>query len=265
MSSIAPVNLTMGLLGSYILTGLLPWRTSCFVLGVFSITYLLLLLTIPESPYWFLLKNKREEAEKALRRLRGPDFNFDQEIGAMEKKLNDVGTNISYKELFKTRSFRPLLIGLFAQTLQQFSGGNIIMVYTSSVLFQAKSSINPYMATIYTGIFQVTGAIISLFVIDKVGRKILLSSSIIFCSVFITLLGAYFYLLETDSEWSRSIPFWLMSAFVFSYCLGCRSIPWIIGSEIFNTSIRSRANAVTLVYNRTLSIILIQVRILLRV
>ncbi|RXG56035.1 hypothetical protein Avbf_17078 [Armadillidium vulgare] len=162
----------------------------------------------------------------------------------MIKKISDIGT-ISYCELLKKRTLLPLVIALFIQTIQQVSGANVIIMYSSTIYEKAESSIDAQMATIYTGIAQVIGTVISMFIIDKYGRRILLTVSAATCGIFVTLLGAYFYTLSTGNPWPTWTPLLILFAYIWCYGLGCRSIPWLIGSEMFNSAVRSRANSLS--------------------
>lgn len=253
------MNLTVGVFASYFLAGFLSWRNSALVSIIPSLLFFVGLCLVPETPYWYLLKGDHEAAIASLKTLRGSKHDCESEIKQMAKKLSDVGT-ISYLELFKKRTLLPLLVALFIQTLQQVCGGNVIMMYTSTIFTASNSSINAEEATIYTGLAQIVGNMISLSLIDHLGRRILLFASVFFAGIFMSIFGVYFLFLGTDSEWKTSTPLIICIGIVMSYTLGCRSIPWLIGGEIFNTSVRSRANSVIVVYNRLLNLIAVQVR-----
>ncbi|KAL7633872.1 UNVERIFIED_CONTAM: hypothetical protein RMT77_015833 [Armadillidium vulgare] len=258
LGSLSSLNMTIGILTAYLLSGFFAWRTSAFLLVIPAVVFFVNLYMVPESPYWYLLKGRFDEATQSMTKLRGKKYDTDKEMKDMIKKISDIGT-ISYCELLKKRTLLPLVIALFIQTIQQVSGANVIIMYSSTIYEKAESSIDAQMATIYTGIAQVIGTVISMFIIDKYGRRILLTVSAATCGIFVTLLGAYFYTLSTGNPWPTWTPLLILFAYIWCYGLGCRSIPWLIGSEMFNSAVRSRANSVIVFYNRALHLIVIQV------
>ncbi|CAL4067125.1 unnamed protein product [Meganyctiphanes norvegica] len=174
LGTIPSLLLTVGVLLSYIAGGLLPWRQSCYVCAIPSFFLLLFMLMVPESPYWLILKGRREEANKALRWLRGPDYDVDVELKEMEIKIEAVGRHTSIRELWHPRTRLPFIISLFMQTLQQVCGANILMMFTGSIFQASGASIGHEMATIYTGIGQLVVTIISVCLVDILGRRLLI-------------------------------------------------------------------------------------------
>ena len=256
--------LSLGILFSYIIGSYFDWRTSCYIMMVPPLVLFFFLHLCPETPYWYILQNQDDKAFETLKKLWFKDDDFlMSEIKHMKQKLDQVGTDISYLELFKRRSLMPLLVSLFVQLCQQICGGNILMMYTSQIYsdldLKSERSIDVKLATVFTGIAQVIGTMVSLFFIDKFGRKTLLCFSMISFGVFFFLFAGYHYALLNG----YSVPAELAVAFIFlailSYCLGLRSVPWILPSELFNTGIRSRANSISQLFNRFGNLILVQV------
>ncbi len=50
-------------------------------------TLLLITFFIPESPFHLIVKNKMHKAQKALRRLRGPNYDYKSELEEMQEDL----------------------------------------------------------------------------------------------------------------------------------------------------------------------------------
>ena len=75
-------------------------------------------------------------------------------------------------------------------------GANVIMMYTGNILRDAKSSLDYRWGTVYTGLAQLTGFCISIPLIDKLGRKILVTVSASLVAFSMSLLGTYFLLTE---------------------------------------------------------------------
>ncbi|KAB7497575.1 Facilitated trehalose transporter Tret1 [Armadillidium nasatum] len=189
-------------------------------------------------------------ALESLQKLRGPKYDVEMDLKEMVLKLSTTGEKHNYRELIKKRTLIPMLIALLIQTSQQ-----ACVNYSN----KPESSIDAQMATIFTGVAQLIGIIISLFIVDKYGRRILLSVSVFLTGLMVALFGGYFIALNSENPWASWSPLAIILALLLFYCLGCRSIPWFIMSEIFNTSSRSVATSVCVFYNRLLNLIIGQV------
>ena len=218
----------------------------------------------PETPYWYLLKQKYSEAEKTLNWLRGSSPQTQSELTLMKQKLNEIDEDISYAEFLKSRTRKPLAISLFVHTVQQLCGGNILLMYTIQIYKQSETGIDNNLATVLTGVMQVVGNILSILFLDIFGRKSLLSASAFGIGLMTLPLGYYFLTLEHNvgSPLPDWLPVFFVCAIIFSYCLGCRGIPWLIPSELFNTRVRSKATSFGCMFNRSLHIIVVQVYII---
>ena len=70
---------------------------------------------------------------------------------------------------------KPLIISLIVMMGQQLSGINAVMFYSSEIFQNAGLSANgAYYATLVMGVINVAMTFVSLILIDKAGRKLLL-------------------------------------------------------------------------------------------
>ena len=60
------------------------WRIVCVICGAIPIVVFVCMIFLPETPPWLVLNNKKEEAEKSLRWLRGEVYDISQELEALE-------------------------------------------------------------------------------------------------------------------------------------------------------------------------------------
>ncbi|XP_045127796.1 facilitated trehalose transporter Tret1-like [Portunus trituberculatus] len=258
LGTISSFFITLGVVLSYITGAFLPWRHSCYVCAAPPLLSMVTMLAMPESPYWLMLKDRRGDAETALKWLRGPHYDINEDLESVATKLKAVGTKSEYRELLRPRTRRPFFISLFLMTLQQGSGSNILMMYTSNIFISVGIE-DHHMPTVYTGLVQVVGTIGSVLLMDRLGRRTLIVASITTVGMFTITLGVYYYLGTVGVSWPQAMPLLAMLMSVFGYSLGCRTIPWLATSELFNTTIRSRANTICLFYNRILNFVIIQI------
>ena len=84
LGSFTSLFLAIGMLQSYALGYLLPWRTMAFVLAYQPPLLLFCLLLLPESPQWLALQGRREQASASLSWARGTDTEF---LNVADKKI----------------------------------------------------------------------------------------------------------------------------------------------------------------------------------
>ena len=97
---------------------------------------------------------------------------------------------------------------------------------------------NTMVLTLFLGIINLVSATISLFLIDRMGRKKLLLFSQAGIVVGLTLL-----LLPRLFPTPAFFPLLALIVFLFTYSIGLGPIPWVLISEIYPLSIRASAIA----------------------
>ncbi|XP_066937289.1 facilitated trehalose transporter Tret1-like [Macrobrachium rosenbergii] len=251
--------ITFGIVLSYMAGAFFSWRVSCHICSIPVILMFIVLWVVPESPYWYLLKGKTRECKASLRWLRGPRYDFSSELEEMEAKITSVGREVEYCELWRPRTRWPFLISLFMATLQQVSGGNILVVFTGLIFISAGVE-NPRMAVVSTGIIQIIFTFLCLMGADRLGRRPLIIVSTCTIGLANTLLGFYYLMSNVyEIQWPPSVPLVTILTAIAGFCLGCRAMPWLLSTELFNTTIRSTANSASIFYNRLLNVTILQV------
>ena len=116
LGSVNQLAVTVGLLLAYVMGVLCKWRWLAFIGAVSPALLLILMFTMPETPRWSLGKNRRSEALRALRWLRGPDADIEEECFAIEATLGKANflsllanpSLMQGKVSLKTREFTVL-------------------------------------------------------------------------------------------------------------------------------------------------------------
>ncbi|XP_068221455.1 facilitated trehalose transporter Tret1-like isoform X2 [Palaemon carinicauda] len=251
--------MTSGVVLSYIAGVFFSWRISCYICLAPLILMFLLLWAVPESPYWYLLKGRKDGCEASLRWLRGQNYDFSADVAEMEAKIKSVGNKVEYQELWKPRTRKPLLLSLFVATLQQFTPGNILISYAGLIFISAGVE-NHRMAILISGFLQILFTLLSVLTVDCVGRRPLLILSTFITGIAAICLALYYLLTEVLGIYC---PLWIPIVSVLTavsgYCIGCRTVPPLFAVELFNTTIRSTASSVYLFYNRLLAFAISQV------
>lgn len=260
--SFTQLFLSTGLMFIYLLStinSLHYYDSSLIICGIIGI-YEVFMYFIPESPRWLIANERKPLAVHALKILRGPSYPIQQELDAIESDLlQHPQTNLLkglYNIVSKKNVLVPLLIVLVIMCLQQMSGLNASSAY-ASVIFTDAGVSNPSETASYAiggvGIFF---TFLSIFVVDCLGRKILLVTSGIGMLLGTVMLGTHFYITrpaacfnetvtEVDTCNSHVAPLAIVSIMVFSaaFSIGWGPVPWILLGELLPTHIRGLGSA----------------------
>ncbi|XP_022954532.1 probable inositol transporter 2 [Cucurbita moschata] len=182
------------------------WRWMLGVAGVPALVQFLLMLFLPESPRWLYRKGRSEEAERILRKIYSPneveaeiqDLKDSVEAEIKEKQSSE---KISMIKLLKTKTVRRgLYAGVGLQVFQQFVGINTVMYYSPSIVQLAGFASNEtaLLLSLVTAGLNALGSIVSIYFIDRTGRKKLLVISLFGVVISLGLLSGVFH--ETTSH-----------------------------------------------------------------
>ncbi|KAI9533163.1 Solute carrier 2, facilitated glucose transporter member 1 [Dissostichus eleginoides] len=236
-----------------------------FLLGSDYLWPLLLALTIlpailqsillpfcPESPrYLLIVLNQEEEARKAMVRLRGcedvsDDINEMKEEGmkmALEKK-------VTIPELFRSPNYRqPIIIAIILQLSQQLSGINAVFYYSTGI-FDTAGVTQPIYATIGAGVVNTVFTVVSLFLVERAGRRTLHLIGLAGMAFFALIMTISLVLVKTNPSLSY-LAIVAVFGFVASFEMGPGPIPWFIVAELFSQGPRPAAMAVSGLSNWT--------------
>ncbi|KAG4199442.1 hypothetical protein ERO13_A05G147100v2 [Gossypium hirsutum] len=183
------------------------WRWMVGVAGFPALLQFILMLLLPESPRW-LYRKGREEAAKVIMRKIYPAHEVEQEIQdlkeSVEAEIKEEGSSetINIIKLLKTKAVRRgLTAGVGLQAFQQFVGINTVMYYSPTIVQLAGFASNrtALLLSLVTAGLNAFGSIVSIYFIDRTGRKKLLIISLIGVVVSLGVLSGVFHETTTHS------------------------------------------------------------------
>ncbi|XP_057419502.1 probable inositol transporter 2 [Lotus japonicus] len=183
------------------------WRWMLGVAAVPAGVQIALMLTLPESPRWLFRKGKEEEGKAILRKIYPADeveyeIQVLKEQTELEIKEAQLSGNVSMLQLLKTKAVRRgLYAGMGLQIFQQFVGINTVMYYSPTIVQLAGFASNEVamLLSLITAGMNAFGSILSIYLIDKTGRKKLALISLVGVAGSLALLTAIFHQTETTS------------------------------------------------------------------
>ncbi|HET7841092.1 MAG TPA: sugar porter family MFS transporter [Terriglobia bacterium] len=224
----------------YLFAGSGNWRAMFISAVVPSIILLIALIFLPESPRWLAAQGRIEKALAILSRVESVE-EAQRDLGEL-RELTDK-SQVKLADLFARRFRRPLLIGILLAIFQQITGVNTIIYYTPTILqmggFQSASS--AILATVLVGGVNLGATIVSLLLLDRVGRRPLLLIGIAGMAVSLAHLGYLF----GASHVARGAILFDVITYLASFAIGLGPIFWLLISEIYPTTVRGQAMSVS--------------------
>ncbi|XP_013864997.1 solute carrier family 2, facilitated glucose transporter member 1 [Austrofundulus limnaeus] len=219
-----------------------------FLLGftfIPAVIQCVLLPLCPESPRFLLInKNEENKAKTILKKLRGnTDVSADMQEMKEESRQMMREKKVTILELFRSPLYRqPLLIAVMLQLSQQLSGINAVF-YFSTRIFEKAGVEQPVYATIGTGVVNTAFTVVSLFVVERAGRRSLHLLGLLGMAGAAVLLTIALALLE-QLKWMSYLSIVAIFGFVAFFEIGPGPIPWFIVAELFSQGPRPAAMAV---------------------
>ncbi|RVW03988.1 sugar porter family MFS transporter [Rhodococcus xishaensis] len=239
------------------LLGVEAWQWMLAIEAVPALLYLVMTLTIPESPRHLVRCGREDAARQIIAELEGG--NDEVVARRMEEIYESFGaehTHIGERELF-TKSFGVtalVWVGITLAALQQFVGINVIFYY-SNTLWQAVGfgEDRSLLISVVSALVNILGTFVAIAAIDRIGRKPLLligsvgmavslaTAAVSFSSATVTTndIGESVATLSTANG---TVALIAANTFVFFFALSWGPVVWVLISEMFPN--RARAAAV---------------------
>ncbi|KAM3621970.1 uncharacterized protein V6R79_018409 [Siganus canaliculatus] len=199
----------------------------------------------PKSPRFLLInKNEENKAKAVLKKLRGTsDVSADMQEMKEESRQMMREKKVTIPQLFRSPIYRqPLVIAVILQLSQQLSGINAVFYYSTRIFEKAEVE-QPVYATIGAGVVNTAFTVVSLFVVERAGRRSLhlvgllgMAGSAVLMTIALALLDQY--------KWMSYLSIVAIFAFVAFFEIGPGPIPWFIVAELFSQGPRPSAIAI---------------------
>lgn len=145
--------------------------------------------------------------------------------------------NSSLRKIWSNPTLRKaLLVALTIHICQQLTGINSVIFYSTSIFENSYGTETAVKITVIVAVVNLLSTMASLFLVDHLGRKVLLLTSEIGMTVFALLL-------VIASVYKTGILVVIaVNLFVASFAIGLGPIPWLLMPELFPTSALARCN-----------------------
>ena len=233
----------IGYFTTYYWLAMIPLGITC--------TFVVLIVTVKETPRWLVSHGRKVEARRNLVWLRGSHYNVDKEIAEAQQQLEskeNLTLSDLLKEFKKQHVYSPVFLASVIMFFRQFNGGMAIVFYVDEIFKQAHVKSPDLIASLATGAVLIITTCFIVVVLDIIGRRVLLISSGAVMSLSLISLGTYQYLTNEpychpphdakckDHLYPLAIA--SMAGYILGFSLGYGAIPFLITSELVPLRVR---------------------------
>ena len=229
------------------------WRWMFWMMAFPSVLFLVLLLVIPESPRFLVVKRRKEQALAVLTKLYGP-AQAQVTLAEIDASLSADHHRPQLSDLISkaTGKIRPIVwVGIGLATFQQLVGINVVFYY-GAVLWQAVgfSENDALLINVLSGALSIGACVIALVLIDRVGRKPLLWVGSLGMAVSLALVVWAFAsgsLVDGHLKLSDAMGMLALVAanvYVVFFNMSWGPVMWVMLGEMFPNQIRGSGLAV---------------------
>ena len=234
-------NIVLGILIAFVSNfifkdfGTQPWRWMVGIEALPAALYLIGIISVPKSPRWVLFrKNDIEQAQAIFKEINGKELT-DSEI----KEIKSEQEPSKQKPLFSKTYRFPILLAFLIAFFNQLSGINAFLYYAPRI-FEAAGleESSALLSSIGFGVTNLIFTLLGLYLIDKIGRRLLMIVGSIGYIISLTLVSIAFL-----KGWQGiSIPIFLF-LFIASHAIGQGAVIWVFISEIFPDNLRAQGQS----------------------
>lgn len=219
------------------------WRWMMGAAVIPSVIYFGLLLLVPESPRWLVLRGRLVEAAGIFSRL----YPAGEAQQQMEGVRRDIASHqeATLREVLSPRYRRVIVIGLVFAAIAQLTGINIVFYYAPLIFEKTRVGGSVLFQTLLTGIVNLIFTLLAFGLIDRIGRKRLLLVGSWVMGLCMFVIGGLF--------WAGRLENYavLVAIFVYIGAFACTwgAVLWVYVAEIFPNKIRGTATSIAVFGN----------------
>jgi len=251
--SLFQLAITLGILLAYLVdyafARIQGWRWMFGLAVVPAAIFALGMLFLPESPRWLAKRGRLDAARAILSRIRDTS-DVEEELQQIVHGLDQAQEHGNWRDLLSPQLRPALIVGIGLAVFQQVTGINTVIYYAPMIVQSAgiSSASGAILTTAGIGIVNVLMTILSMWLIDRIGRRPLLLTGIAGMVLTLGVLGWAFHSASPTGalSWLAVISIML---YVASFAISLGPIFWLLISEIYPLKVRSSTEGVAATFN----------------
>lgn len=238
-------NVVLGILIAFFSNYLLQdigensWRWMLGVQAFPATLFLVLILFIPESPRWLIVKKGLyEDAKETLKKIN--PLTAEREFLSIQlSRAPDNGSSKSAR-LFSSKYTFPVMLAILFAVFNQVSGINAIIYYAPRIFeMTGIGTDSALLSTVGLGLVNFMFTLLAMNFIDRYGRRTLMYIGSIGVIITLALVASSFY---TQNFSGYLVPVYLFIYIAF-FAFSQGAVIWVFISEIFPNEVRAKGQA----------------------
>lgn len=238
-------NIVFGILIAYFSNWLIGtddpgnWRWMLGIVAVPSLVFVILILSVPESPRWLAVKKGNTAEALRILNLVNP-ATAQQSLQDMMVLSGEKPHASNLREFFASRYRFPIWLAFLFAFFNQVSGINAVIYYAPRIFEDAGlAASSALLSSVGIGVINLLFTMLGLFWIDKFGRRFLMYIGSV---GYIVSLSAVAFVFFSGASGGMTVPV-LLFVFIAAHAIGQGAVIWVFISEIFPNQVRSYGNS----------------------
>ncbi len=248
-------GIILGLLLSFLLADSTfsgNWRIMLGAASIPAIILLPVILRLPETARWYVMKGRHEDAKVSLA-LTDPEVNLDAELADMERAQAENGDGSviqSLKEMVKKPYLRATTFVIVLGAFIQLTGINATVTYGPKI-FEAMgivSNAEKIGMSLLVQFFALASVLVAMRYVDRWGRRpilltgigIMVFAQLVMVATFASYDGVAF------QTWEIVLGFSGLALINVGFVFGFGALVWVYSSEAFPAHLRTYGSSAML-------------------
>lgn len=216
------------------------WRPMFYVGVIPALILFFGMLYMPETPRWLMSRGREAEALSVLSRIERPELRKEAFDAIRKETEKGKSEKSGYRELFKPWLRNAVMIGVGIMFFQQFVGINTVIYYSPKIFLMAgfDGTVSAIWASVGVGAVNLLFTIVSVYFVDRLGRRKLYFIGMTGITVSLVLLGLCFACSNSLGEMGKWISVLLVFFYVAFFAISIGPLGWLIISEVFPQKLR---------------------------
>lgn len=246
LNSMLILSCNAGVLFGFVIAGFADYNMQLKINIALPILFLAAFNYFPETPEFLLKRNQKIAAEKSKNFYNGFKNAPPVEMKSMvqqekiyEKIENEnESTGLSLSDFTHPAAKKAIVIALFLGALNQFCGAFSMTSFSNKIFEDAGSTLPSNTASTIVACVQLFANCVTLVLVDRAGRKSLITISASGCAIGLICMGVYDLHKEqlTAYTWISIASF---SMIIFMASIGMLPLTYVILSEILPKKIKN--------------------------
>jgi sugar porter (SP) family MFS transporter len=235
-------NIVTGILLAFVSNYLLQnmgeqaWRWMMGVEAIPALIYTLLVMGVPNSPRWLMVNRGDREGARKILEMVNPGRDATLVLDAMQ---DDIEGAARREKMLQPKYRFPLILAFLIAFFNQLSGINAFLYYAPRIFEEAGlGASTALLSSVGIGLTNLIFTLLGLYLIDRLGRRVLMYIGSVGYIVSLSSVAAAFFLGRTG----MAVPIFLF-VFIAAHAVGQGTVIWVFISEIFPNHLRAKGQS----------------------